>query len=192
MWDTLWRWQCEHRGFRPTDAVANHPRPPEPDRALFVATADCPIAGVGLHETRAYVFLDDLTTNPEAPARLRYDAVEHVLRAAQQYAVSVGKPLCAFTSVPSLYRIARRLGFVARPSGALLISAIGALTLEEPPARARAKKKRAAQGPRTQATRSTLDGENVRLDRQHTQPRVPRQAVKRIVKLSNGQDERSR
>jgi hypothetical protein len=159
-------------------------RPSEPDRALFVVDSEATvgslaiIAGLGLHETRAYVFLDDLTTNPQTLGRLRLSAVEHLLRAAQQYAVSVGKPICAFTAVPSLYRIAKRLGFASRPRGALLVFAAPTLPLKV--------KKRAAEY--HSAARFTVDGENVRRERHHAQTKVPRQAGKHPAKLSNGKE----
>ena len=169
MWDELWLWQAEHVGGvcwePPGDPPIGGPvvrRPNVPDRAFFVGRPDAEvgrgalIAGVGLHEARSYVFLDDLTTNPAAPGRDRLQAVELVLKAAQQYAVSVGKPICAFTAVPSLYRIARRLGFAARPAGALLVFADRALPLGPPAFTPREEKNRR---PPREERRSTGDGE---------------------------------
>ena len=179
-WDELWRWQCLHRGGLGWPAGGEPPRellrlrPLAPDRALFVGatTPGLPnVCGLGLHETRGYVFLDDLTTNPDVPVRLRLRAVELLLRAAQQYAISVGKPICAFTSVPSLYRIARRLGFVSRPAGALLVFADAAIPLEGPSAKKTGR-------PLSKAAGSPVSERNVRrTDRQPNGSKVPGQSI---------------
>jgi hypothetical protein len=196
MWDELWRWQAAR--------VATVPRPPEPERALFVADVTW-VAGVGggaaghatgtlaagiaLHETKAYIFLDDLTTNPAAPLRLRHAGATLVLATAKQYCLSVGKPACAFTSYRGLYKIARRLGFEARPSGALLVWSLP----HEPfpgefEARVVAQPRETKKGgPVAKPARHTVDGENVyERDRHPSNGKVSRQVVREVVKSADG------
>lgn len=197
MWNELWRWQAEHqyenkgegmrwaRGDPPPVEVAGT-RPVEPDRALFVgwdggAPVSSLVCGLGLHETKGYLFLDDLTTNPKAWPKIKYRAVELALTAAQQYAVSVGKPICAFTAFRGLYRIAKRLGFVARPQGALLVFASTALPLEREVEKKPGPPLKGPGSPLAERSRSGVG--------QPASSRVPRQDVLRAANLADTDDQ---
>lgn len=100
--------------------------PPAPRQGYWVVTdSGALVAGVCIYNTDSiFLIAEGLATNPQAPLKMRYAAVQFLINAVLSDATSRGMVVVAMPRVPSVARTLQKRGFQIQP-GVIMTSAPG-------------------------------------------------------------------